>query len=113
VAFGLRNMPARGQVLREMHRALLSGGRLYVLEFSSSVRGELWERLYKFYLCSVLPRLGGLVSGQKEAYAYLARSICNFPGAGELGEEIRQAGFSRVSWKPFSKGIVWLHSAEK
>ncbi|MDR2050836.1 MAG: ubiquinone/menaquinone biosynthesis methyltransferase [Deltaproteobacteria bacterium] len=113
LAFGLRNMPARGETLSEMHRALMPGGRLYVLEFGAAAGSAAWKRLYNLYLCSVMPRLAGLVSGQREAYVYLARSIRSFPRAEDLGEEIRRAGFSRVSWKAFTKGVVWLHSAEK
>lgn len=112
ISFGLRNMAPRLPALAETHRVLKPGGRLAVLEFGSA-RERVWLGFYNFYLASVLPRIGGVISGDRAAYDYLARTIKEFPGADELAAEMREAGFSQVNWKRLSGGIVYLHTADK
>ena len=77
VAFGLRNLGRAQEGLNEMCRVLQPGGRLLVLEFSRP-RNPLFKPFYNFYLNRVLPKLAGLVSGDKEAYEYPASSIAKF-----------------------------------
>jgi len=109
IAFGLRNLPDRGAALAGMLRVLRPGGRLYVLEFS---RPAAWMRpLYLPYLRHVLPRLAGRLTGDREAYVYLNRTIEDFPGRETLSREIRAAGFASVAAIPLSGGIVALHEA--
>lgn len=109
IAFGLRNMSERAVALREMRRVLRPGGRLWVLEFSQP---HAWFRpFYLFYLRHILPRFAALITGDKAAYDYLNRTIESFPGRAELAREIAAAGFSSVSAKALSLGIVALHEA--
>ena len=111
ISFGLRNMADRLQALREMHRVLRPGGRLYVLEFSQPHR---WFRpLYFFYLKRILPVFAGLVTGDRSAYDYLNASIESYPGHQAMSAEIRQAGFDAVSATRMTFGIVALHAAVK
>ena len=112
VSFGLRNMVPRLPALAEMHRVLRPGGRLCVLEFGSA-RSKVWFGLYNFYLTGILPRIGGMLSGDRRAYDYLARTIIEFPSADELAGEMREAGFAAVACKRLSGGIVYVHSADK
>jgi demethylmenaquinone methyltransferase/2-methoxy-6-polyprenyl-1,4-benzoquinol methylase len=112
MAFGLRNISPRGLAYAEALRVLVPGGRFCVLEFSGG--GErLFFGLYDFYLHKVLPLVGGLVSGSRDAYRYLAESIRNHPCADELAGEMRAAGFVNVGYKKFTGGVVCLHCAEK
>ena len=109
IAFGLRNLENRARGLREMRRVLRRGGRLFVLEFSQP---EAWFRpLYFFYLKQVLPRVAGIVTGDRAAYDYLNDTIASFPGRAALAEEIRAAGFSAVTAIGMSFGTVVLHEA--
>ncbi|MDD2762603.1 MAG: ubiquinone/menaquinone biosynthesis methyltransferase [Opitutaceae bacterium] len=110
IAFGLRNMAGRRQALREMHRVLRApGGRLFVLEFSQP---QPWFRpIYYYYLRRVLPRLAGLITGNRSAYEYLGRSIGDFPGRAQLGDELRAGGFSEIRATAMALGIVALHEA--
>lgn len=112
VSFGLRNMLPRVEALKEINRVLAPGGRLSVLEFGSA-KVRVWGGLYNFYLTRMLPSIGGLVSGRKDAYEYLARSIQDFPLPGELASEMGEAGFRKVRYRRLTGGIVYLHSADK
>jgi len=109
IAFGLRNMADRARSLAEMRRVLRPGGRLFVLEFSQP---QPWFRPFYFsYLRRILPRLAGIVTGDRAAYHYLNETIAQFPGRDALTAEIRSAGFASVSARGLTFGIVALHEA--
>jgi demethylmenaquinone methyltransferase/2-methoxy-6-polyprenyl-1,4-benzoquinol methylase len=111
IAFGLRNLADRNQGLREMHRVLRPGGRLFVLEFSQPRR---WLRpFYYFYLRRILPVIAGGITGDRSAYVYLNDTIAEFPDRSELSQEIIDAGFAGVRAYPMTCGIVALHEASK
>lgn len=111
ISFGLRNMGDRHRSLREMHRVLRPGGRVYVLEFSQSDR---WFRpIYLFYLRNILPWFAGILTGDRAAYEYLNETIEAFPGRDALGAEFLAAGFSAVKAEGWTFGIVALHTAVK
>lgn len=112
VAFGVRNLSRTQQGLNEMHRVLKSGGKLLVLEFSRPTN-PIVKPAYNFYLNKVLPKIAGLVSGDKEAYEYLASSIAAFYEPEELLQMIRAAGFTTVERKPLTFGIVTLYIGVK
>ena len=110
IAFGLRNMADRAQSLREMRRVLRAPhGRLFVLEFSQPHRAV--RPFYFFYLRRVLPRLAGLITGDRAAYEYLRGSIDQFPSRGDLSGELRAGGFSAVTATALTFGVVALHEA--
>ena len=77
VAFGVRNLSRTLQGLQEMHRILRPSGKLLILEFSRPTN-PIIKPLYSFYLNRILPLIAGLISGDKEAYQYLASSIAAF-----------------------------------
>jgi demethylmenaquinone methyltransferase/2-methoxy-6-polyprenyl-1,4-benzoquinol methylase len=109
IAFGLRNMADRSRCLGEMRRVLRPGGRLFVLEFSQPWP---WVRpLYSFHLRHVVPRVAGLLTGDRDAYRYLGESIGAFPTREGLCAEILAGGFADVSASPMTMGIVALHAA--
>ena len=111
ISFGLRNMADRHRSLTEMRRVLRPGGRLYVLEFSQPQR---WVRpFYFFYLRRVLPRIAGLVTGDRAAYVYLNETIEQFPDRAALAGEIRAAGFTQVAASGLTFGSVALHEATR
>lgn len=112
VSFGLRNMLPRATAMAEAHRVLVPGGVFHILEFGSA-KGKIWGGLYNVYLTKILPFIGGRIAGDTEAYAYLAKTITNFPSATELAEELAQAGFSDVAWQKLWGGIVCLHTGKK
>ncbi|MEX2044364.1 MAG: bifunctional demethylmenaquinone methyltransferase/2-methoxy-6-polyprenyl-1,4-benzoquinol methylase UbiE [Opitutus sp.] len=109
ISFGLRNLADRDRGLREMLRVLRPGGHLFVLEFSQP---HAWFRpLYYFYLRTILPMLAGAITGDRAAYVYLNKTIGEFPDRAGLSREIADAGFSSISARALSFGIVALHEA--
>ena len=112
VAFGVRNLSQTQQGLNEMNRVLRTGGKLLILEFSRPTN-PIIKPVYNFYLNKVLPKIAGLVSGDTEAYEYLASSIAAFYDPEELLQMIKEAGFSRAEKKPMTFGIVTLYIGVK
>lgn len=108
VAFGVRNLAQTLKGLKEMHRVLKPSGKLLILEFSRPTN-PIVKPVYTFYLNKVLPAVAGLVSGDKEAYEYLASSIAAFYEPEELLSMMREAGFTEVQRKPLTFGIVSIY----
>jgi demethylmenaquinone methyltransferase/2-methoxy-6-polyprenyl-1,4-benzoquinol methylase len=109
IAFGIRNVPRITQALGEAYRVLRIGGRFLCLEFSRIDVPGL-HRLYDLYSFNVIPALGRAVVGDADSYRYLVESIRRFPKPQDFAGMLRTAGFTRVSFRPMSAGIVTLHS---
>lgn len=112
ISFGLRNVADTGQALGEMLRVTRPGGRLVICEFSHLPVGRL-NALYEQYLARVLPVVASRLSRNAEAYDYLAESIRDWPPQQVLAGLIAAAGWSGVSWRNLSLGIVALHEARR
>lgn len=112
VAFGVRNFPDRAANFREVLRVLRPGGRYVLLEFSRPANSA-WRALYHFYLRTMIPLIGGLVTGDRGSFVYLNDSIRAFPAQEALAAELRAAGFSSVTWHDLTGGIVAVHLARK
>ncbi|MBV9670634.1 MAG: ubiquinone/menaquinone biosynthesis methyltransferase [Acidobacteriales bacterium] len=110
-AFGFRNLADYGAGLREIARVLRPGGEMGILDFSEP-EGVL-GKLYRFYFRHILPKLGGALSGNTAAYNYLPSSVSKFPAPPEMLERMREAGFTDVSWTPYSFGIAGLYRGTK
>ena len=111
VAFGLRNMANWQDALKEMNRVISPGGHLLVLDFSLP-KGIL-AKPYGFYLNKVLPKIAGVLTGQGEAYRYLAGSIGEFPSGEAMLELFRKAGFRGEKSQPLSGGIASIYSGSQ
>ena len=112
MAYGIRNMPDRPRALAEMHRVLKPGGALVCLEFSTPPN-PVWRLLYQFYLRHLIPFWGGLITGDKSGFVYLASSIRAFPDQRGLARLMEDAGFRNITWKNYTGGIAAVHVAYK
>lgn len=112
ISFGIRNVADVPLGLREMHRVLKPGGKALLLEFSLP-GNRLLRSLYLFYFRHILPRLGGLLSGDMAAYQYLNKTVETFPYGEAFCKWMREAGFEEVKAEPFTFGIATLYSGSK
>jgi len=112
VAFGIRNVAHLDRGLREIHRVLAPGARFVILEFTTP-RSAVVRGLYHLYFHHILPQIGALVSGHRTAYAYLPRSVANFPIEEQLADRMRSAGFVDVNWRALTFGIAAIHTGTK
>ena len=112
IAFGFRNLANYGSGLDELWRVLKPGGLAAILEFSQPTNRP-FGALYSFFSARILPWVGGLISGSRDAYSYLPESIRRFPGAETLASEMRSVGFRSVEFERLTGGAVALHLAWK
>jgi len=112
VGFGVRNLPDRAANFREVLRVLKPGGRYVILEFSRPPFAP-FRGLYHFYLRTIIPAIGGLLTGDRSSFDYLNASILGFPGQVALVGELHKSGFSEVTWHNLTFGIVAVHVAVK
>jgi demethylmenaquinone methyltransferase/2-methoxy-6-polyprenyl-1,4-benzoquinol methylase len=108
IAFGFRNLANYEKGLEELLRVLKPGGMAAILEFSQPTN-RAFAQVYRFFSARVLPWVGGMVSGSRDAYSYLPESIRKFPGAEDLASTMRRSGFARVEFERMTGGAVALH----
>lgn len=110
-AFGFRNLANYDGGLREIYRIMAHGGEVAILDFGEP-KG-LIGKLYRVYFKRVLPAIGTVISGVKGPYAYLPASVQRFPAPQEMLSRMQQAGFTNVSWTPYTFGIAGLYRGTK
>ncbi len=112
VAFGLRNVDCLGTALREMHRVLRAGGVALVVEFGQP-QNRVFGSVYRAYSRYVMPNVGGWLSGNRDAYAYLPRTAAAFPAGERFCREMRQQAFVDAEAQSLNGGIVYLYRAKR
>jgi demethylmenaquinone methyltransferase/2-methoxy-6-polyprenyl-1,4-benzoquinol methylase len=110
-AFGFRNLANYNRGLAEIYRVLARGGEVGILDFGEP-KGLIGQ-VYRFYFRRVLPAVGTVISGVSGPYKYLPASVQRFPSPEEMLQRMRDAGFSEVSWTPYTFGIAGLYRAKK
>ena len=112
VAFGVRNFYDIQQGFNSFHRILKNNGKATVLEFSLP-SNPLFRWLYKFYFKKILPVAGGIISGDKEAYQYLPKSVEEFDEKVDISSLLKNSGFEEIKRYNLTFGIVQVVIAQK
>lgn len=113
VGFGVRNFIDVPKALREMARVVMPGGKVVILEIVRVEGKGPWKRLFPFYFRRVMPLLGGLLAGDREAYSYLPESVQAFRSASEFTHMMKEAGLQHVRHRKLALGTVAIHVGEK
>src|SRR6266404_2482826 len=111
-AFGFRNLANYEAGLQEIRRVLRADGTIAILEFTEPEPGWFGD-LYRWYFRVILPRLGGMISGDQAAYTYLPKSVARFFQPEELKELMAKCGYSGVEARVWTGGTVALHTGRK
>jgi demethylmenaquinone methyltransferase / 2-methoxy-6-polyprenyl-1,4-benzoquinol methylase len=109
-AFGFRNLANYEDGLTEFFRVLKPGATLAILEFADPAPG-FWGDAYRFYTQTVLPKIGGWISGDSEAYSYLPKSVGRFFRPDDLAALLQRVGYEQVRYHLMTLGSVALHLA--
>jgi demethylmenaquinone methyltransferase/2-methoxy-6-polyprenyl-1,4-benzoquinol methylase len=112
VGFGIRNLTHVETGLAEMHRVLKPGGQLMCLEFSLPV-SPWFGPLYEFYSFRIMPLVGEILAGTRQAYLYLPESIRKFSSPEGLAAILRRIGFCRVTVRRLTNGIAVIYTGVK
>jgi len=112
IAYGARNIPDLAALFSEMRRCLKPGGRAVCLEIARP-GGVPARAFYGIWFDRIVPLLGGMISGDREAYAYLPRSVKEFVAPAELAGIMERSGLRNVTWERLAGGIITLHSGTK
>ncbi len=113
ISYGIRNVVDRVEALQEFHRVLKPNGLVVILEFTKQDRNGIIDKIVDFGMKNILPRVGGFISKNYEAYKYLPDSIEEFLTTKMLSDELESAGFEMKYTKSFSMGISTLLVAQK
>jgi demethylmenaquinone methyltransferase/2-methoxy-6-polyprenyl-1,4-benzoquinol methylase len=112
ISYGLRNTVTYEKALIEALRVTKPGGRIVIAEFSQPTN-PIFRTIYTKYLMRLLPAIAKKTSSNPDAYVYLAESIRAWPDQAALAKSLEKAGWSKVSWKNLTFGVVAVHSAVK
>jgi demethylmenaquinone methyltransferase/2-methoxy-6-polyprenyl-1,4-benzoquinol methylase len=112
IGFALRNVTDIKKTLEEMKRVVKPSGRVISLEFTQP-KNWLFRKIYYFYFFKILPFVGGIISGKREAYTYLPNSVVNFPSQEKLKEIMEGTGLKDIKIYILTGGIVAVHVGTK
>jgi len=112
IAFGIRNVNNLDGALQSMYKVLKEKGKVLILEFSLP-RNPLLKNIYLFYFRKILPKIGGLLSGDSYAYNYLNETVESFPYGEDFTKILHKNGFNNVRFYPLTFGIATIYHGEK
>ena len=110
--FLLRNVTDINQALSEQRRVIVPGGKVVCLEIPPPA-STLLGPFIQFYFFNIVPLIGGLISGAKDAYTYLPQSTVAFAAPDELQRRMEFVGLKNVFYVTKMFGTVAIHVGEK
>jgi|SRR5579862_2326816 len=108
MGFSLRNVVDVDNVLGEVLRVLKPGARFVNLDVSKAPN-RVWKRMFDVYFYRIVPLVGGLIGGSRQAYEYLPNSLTHHPNAIELRARFEKAGYAQAGYVPLMGGSIALH----
>lgn len=112
LVFGIRNFSAPARAVEELYRTTKSGGVVHIMEFGEP-KGAIFSALYHLYQRTIMPFVGGLLSGKWRAYRYLPSSIKAFSERVDVAALMSQSGFKSVTTQSLTRGIAKLYVGHK
>lgn len=113
ISYGIRNVVERHKALEEFNRVLKQNGLVVILEFMKNENPSFIGKIRDFYMNNILPKIGGYISKNREAYEYLPNSIEEFLTVSKMQDELNESGFDVLYTKSFSMDISTLIIARK
>jgi demethylmenaquinone methyltransferase/2-methoxy-6-polyprenyl-1,4-benzoquinol methylase len=107
MGFATRHIPSLESFCREAHRALEPGGVLALLDMDLGA-GRLWGPLFRFYFRRILPHVGGALTGQRDAYRWMVRTVEEGPKPADIVRVLRETGFQSAGARHLTGGAVYL-----
>ncbi|MCL4130303.1 UNVERIFIED_CONTAM: hypothetical protein GTU68_051645 [Idotea baltica] len=112
VSFGIRNVDIPLEGLKEMQRIVKPGGRVVVIEFGQP-RLPIFSDLFRWYSKHVMPIIGGVLTGNKEAYKYLPETAATFPAGDKFCALMKEAGLESPRAIPLLAGLAYIYIAKR
>jgi len=113
ISYGIRNVVKRKEGLEEFARVLKPNGLVVILEFTKNDKDNFTAKLTRFYMNNIMPIIGGLVSGSRDAYTYLPESIEAFITTKQMCEELKAVGLEPIFVKGYSLDMSTTFIARK
>ena len=112
ISFGIRNVENLLAAIAEFERVLKPNGQLHVLEFGQP-QNQIWSKVYGIYHRKLLPFIGGLISGNQEAYSYLNKSSEEFPSGKEFVKQFSSTAWKELEMKPLLGSVAYIYRLQK
>jgi len=113
ISYGIRNVVKRKEGMAEFARVLKPNGLMVILEFTKDEKKSPIRTIKKFYMNKIMPIIGGLISGSKDAYTYLPESIEEFITSEQMCQELKNAGLEPIFVKSYSLDMSTTFIARK
>lgn len=112
ISYGLRNLSDFHHGLAELHRVTRPGGKILILDFGKP-ENPVWRTLYFLYLKLAVPLFGLLFCGDASAYAYILKSLQNYPAQRGVDQMLKDLGCRNVRMHTFLGGIMSINYGER
>lgn len=108
ISFGIRNVDQPSTSLKEIQRVLRAGGKAIIIEFGQPTL-PVFKHLYNFYCTYLMPLIGGILTGNRQAYSYLPKTSREFPAGASFVTLMEEAGFAKISSTALLFGLAYIY----